>query len=262
MAPPRLTTMWPISPAAPRPSHGLPSRISPPPTPVPQKTPSSDRVRLAGAELELRLGRHLDVVADPHLRCRAPSRASRRAGSCPPSRGCCWRRRRRRSSRRRRRGSRPRRPQLRGLDPGLLGGLAQRRGHLRGDVLRPALGRGRVRAPRRRPCPARRRSRSGSWCRRGRCRRAASLPGSRLHLSGPTPMRTCFSGARPYRRRSGKLAAMAGSGLEAVVAKRRWYERNRRPLRRWRINRHMARAGASSATRSRGRCWRRSTRGG
>ena len=26
--------------------------------------------------------------------------------------------------------------------------------------------------------------------------------------------------------------------------KRRWYERNRRPLRRWRINRHMAKAGA------------------
>jgi acetyltransferase-like isoleucine patch superfamily enzyme len=26
--------------------------------------------------------------------------------------------------------------------------------------------------------------------------------------------------------------------------KRRWYERNRSPLRRWRINRHMARAGA------------------
>jgi acetyltransferase-like isoleucine patch superfamily enzyme len=26
--------------------------------------------------------------------------------------------------------------------------------------------------------------------------------------------------------------------------KRRWYERNRRPLRRWRINRHMARVGA------------------
>jgi acetyltransferase-like isoleucine patch superfamily enzyme len=26
--------------------------------------------------------------------------------------------------------------------------------------------------------------------------------------------------------------------------KRRWYERNRRPLRRWRINRHMAEAGA------------------
>src|SRR6185295_9134246 len=34
-----LTTMWPISPAPPRPSHSLPSRIRPPPTPVPQNTP-------------------------------------------------------------------------------------------------------------------------------------------------------------------------------------------------------------------------------
>ena len=39
LAPPRLTTTWPISPAAPRPSQGLPSRTRPPPTPVPQKTP-------------------------------------------------------------------------------------------------------------------------------------------------------------------------------------------------------------------------------
>src|SRR3954466_11805085 len=42
-APSILTTMWPISAAVPRPSHGLPSRMIPPPTPVPQKTPSSDR---------------------------------------------------------------------------------------------------------------------------------------------------------------------------------------------------------------------------
>ena len=39
-APLRRTTMWPISPAAPRPRHGRPSRITPPPTPVPQNTPS------------------------------------------------------------------------------------------------------------------------------------------------------------------------------------------------------------------------------
>ena len=32
--------MWPISPAVLRPTHGLPSRIRPPPTPVPQNTPS------------------------------------------------------------------------------------------------------------------------------------------------------------------------------------------------------------------------------
>jgi acetyltransferase-like isoleucine patch superfamily enzyme len=38
---------------------------------------------------------------------------------------------------------------------------------------------------------------------------------------------------------------MAGStGWLLWWRKRRWYERNRRPLRRWRINRHMARAGA------------------
>jgi acetyltransferase-like isoleucine patch superfamily enzyme len=34
------------------------------------------------------------------------------------------------------------------------------------------------------------------------------------------------------------------SGWKVWWRKRRWYERNRRPLRRWRINRHMARAGA------------------
>src|SRR5437879_4051654 len=42
LAPPSLTTTWPISAAPPRPSHGLPSRIRPPPTPVPQNTPSSE----------------------------------------------------------------------------------------------------------------------------------------------------------------------------------------------------------------------------
>jgi acetyltransferase-like isoleucine patch superfamily enzyme len=34
------------------------------------------------------------------------------------------------------------------------------------------------------------------------------------------------------------------TGWRVWWAKRRWYERNRRPTRRWRINRHMARAGA------------------
>ena len=42
-APSRLTTTWPISPAAPRPIHGRPSRTMPPPTPVPQNTPSNER---------------------------------------------------------------------------------------------------------------------------------------------------------------------------------------------------------------------------
>ena len=37
------TTTWPISPAEPRPVHGLPSRMMPPPTPVPQNTPRIER---------------------------------------------------------------------------------------------------------------------------------------------------------------------------------------------------------------------------
>src|SRR5829696_2774454 len=41
-----FTTTWPISPAAPRPSHIWPSSTIPPPTPVPQKTPSSERYGL------------------------------------------------------------------------------------------------------------------------------------------------------------------------------------------------------------------------
>src|SRR4051812_38299455 len=41
-APPSLTTMCPISPAPPRPVHWRPSRMSPPPTPVPQNTPSTE----------------------------------------------------------------------------------------------------------------------------------------------------------------------------------------------------------------------------
>ena len=38
-----LTTMWPISPAPPRPSHSSPSSTTPPPTPVPQNTPRIER---------------------------------------------------------------------------------------------------------------------------------------------------------------------------------------------------------------------------
>ena len=39
---PGLAQTWPISPAEPRPTRGLPSITIPPPTPVPQKTPRND----------------------------------------------------------------------------------------------------------------------------------------------------------------------------------------------------------------------------
>ena len=50
---------------------------------------------------------------------------------------------------------------------------------------------------------------------------------------------------RPYRARSGKLRRVGEpTGWRLWWLKRRWYERNGRLIRRWRINRHMARSGA------------------
>ena len=68
---------WPISPAAPTPTHGLPSSTMPPPTPVPQKTPSIELYSRAAPEAGLGVGRDLDVVAE---RDRRPS-ASASAGA-------------------------------------------------------------------------------------------------------------------------------------------------------------------------------------
>ena len=67
-APPRLITMWPISPAAWRPVQALPFRTRPPPTPVPQKTPRIELVRLAGAQPELGHRPDPHVVAEVHGR--------------------------------------------------------------------------------------------------------------------------------------------------------------------------------------------------
>ena len=86
-APSRLTTTWPISPAAPRPTHGWPSRTMPPPTPVPQNTPSSDAIRRAGAQQRLGVGRHLDVVAERDARAERLSTARRPSGKLPSQSG-------------------------------------------------------------------------------------------------------------------------------------------------------------------------------
>jgi acetyltransferase-like isoleucine patch superfamily enzyme len=73
-------------------------------------------------------------------------------------------------------------------------------------------------------------------------------PGSPAQSIG-TP-RTLISGratSRVYARPAGVWEAFAVSelsGWRLWWVKRRWYERNRRPIRRLRINRHMARAGA------------------
>ena len=83
-APPRFTTMWPISPAAPRPSQSLRSRTMPPPTPVPHQTPRNEENGLPAPELQLTEDGRLDVVVDPHRRAeRLGERGGEREGRLP-----------------------------------------------------------------------------------------------------------------------------------------------------------------------------------
>ena len=81
-APSSLTTTWPISPAPPRPSHCLPSRMIPPPTPVPQKTPISDSYGLPAPSWNSASVATADVVAELHDGVRASS-----ARAAPSSKG-------------------------------------------------------------------------------------------------------------------------------------------------------------------------------
>ena len=108
----RFTTMCPISPAAPRPSQCLPSRISPPPTPVPHQTPRivSNCFR---RRARTRPGPRPNVVADPHRDAELLGEVLPR-GRSRSSPGGCERPRRRPSSRRRRRESPCRRRSARG----------------------------------------------------------------------------------------------------------------------------------------------------
>ena len=237
-APSRLTTMWPISPAAPRPSHGLPPRMIPPPTPVPHQTPSRESERLAGTEAELAFDRDLDVVAEPDL---SPQR-------------------------------------LRQVSPS--GKLPSQPGRLRAPETMPVLPSASPGEPTPTPCRAsgftpaaeaasrnassiasrdiggtargRRRvarfaedlsggvddRRSGSSSRRGRCPHAAGL-----FLAHELPIDRI--GWRPYSWALWKARTVADdqTGWRIWWAKRRWYERNRRTLRRWRLARHAVRGG-------------------
>ena len=83
---PGRTTMWPISPAEPRPSQRLPLRMMPPPTPVPQKTPS--RSWYGSPAPSSNSASVATSTSFPTARARrAPSRASRHGeGAIQPGR--------------------------------------------------------------------------------------------------------------------------------------------------------------------------------
>ena len=67
LAPPRLTTMWPISPGRAAPEPGLAVDDQAAADPGAPEDADQGRELAPGAELELGFGRDLDVVADPHL---------------------------------------------------------------------------------------------------------------------------------------------------------------------------------------------------
>ena len=67
-SPPMLTTTWPISPAAPRPSPGPAVEHDPAADAGAPEHAEQRAVRPAGAERELGVGRDLDVVAEAHAR--------------------------------------------------------------------------------------------------------------------------------------------------------------------------------------------------
>ena len=145
-APPSLTTMWPISAAAPRPSQGLPSRIRPPPTPVPHQTPSTVLSSLPAPRWNSPSTATWTSLPSLTGAPRSFESASARGNDAVPAGKVL--------------GARddagllvgvagrpdPDAGQLRRIDAALLGGLPQARRHLGGDVLGPALGR--RRAPR------------------------------------------------------------------------------------------------------------------
>ena len=192
-APPIFTTMWPISPAAPRPSHGLPSRIE---AAADAGAPEHAEQRLvapAGAERELGVGRDLRRRCRSRPACRSAllERVGERERPVPVGqvarrrRPCPLRVDRARASRRRR----PRAPRSRRRPSSAASRM--RRGHRVRDVGRAALGGRRPRAPGRAPRVAVHDRRPGSWCRRDRCRHArprlwrSGRSGGRRRSAGP-----------------------------------------------------------------------------
>ncbi len=71
-APPRTTTTWPISPAAPRPSHRSPLENETAAHAGAPEDAEDGPKRPPGAELELRVGRDVDVVADTDVGPESP----------------------------------------------------------------------------------------------------------------------------------------------------------------------------------------------
>ena len=217
-----LTTMWPISPAPPRPSHSSPSSTMPPPTPVPQKTPSSDRNGLAApssnsacvatlTSLESAIGaasaassfsaeRVRALPVGQVARARDRSRPSSTAGRADADGGQAAR-----------------------ADAGLLARLAHRGDHRERHVGGAARRGRRVARRSRAPRAARPPPPPGSSCRRGRCRRTVPLRSSPTRSpAGPLRPR-CPS--EPYGRKRAKSSSAYQRSARVRRITSRWSAR-------------------------------------
>ncbi len=153
--------------------------------------------------------------------------ASRRAGSCPPSRAGCGRPRRRRSCSSASPGEPTPTPASSSVSTPAAEAASRSAAAIASATSCGPPWSAWDGVLRRAPCRRHRRSPSGSSSRRGQSHRAAQ------------------SCAAVYAAGSGKLRRVAGeqTGWRIWWAKRRWYERNRRLSRRWRLARHAARGG-------------------
>ena len=159
----------------------------------------------AGAEVELGLGGDLDVVADLDRGAELLARARARAGRCRPSRAGSAPGKRSRCARSTSPGEpTPTPASALGLDARRLRRLRIASAICSATSCGAAAGRASAGAPRRAPATCRRRRRSGSWCRRGRCRPGRSCahaigragPGS----AGSGRWWSCRGRARARRR--------------------------------------------------------------
>ena len=151
---------------------------------------AEDRVELpAGAQLELALNRHLDVVAHPHRHAELVGQVLAEREGAGPARQVAGVGDDAGRSRRRRPAIRSRRRSARGCrsPPAPRPRAAPPRSPARRPPVRRWSGSGAATPPG--PCGRRRRRRSGSWFRPGRCRRAepGSSRGSRRNHMGSDP---------------------------------------------------------------------------
>ena len=222
-APSSSTTMWPISPAPPRPAPRLAVEDQPAADAGPPEDPEQRAERPARAELELGHGRDLDVVAERHRQPSSPfSVSAEREGAFPAGQVARARDRAALDDARASRRRRPRARRARRRPPAAASRSAVRHRAPRRPRGRPRSASGAA-SRAEHVVVARRRRPPGSSCRRGRC-----PPKLAIGRHDRRAARAVARGSRGSRcrslvlgvgdRRGGRLGAIFGAGIAPTRA--------------------------------------------